>query len=75
MAIIGSLITFPDKGVGVRRSTAIGDTDVSQIHPRCSVALGSDDAFLTLIAGLKLSPCLHVDTPKGGQNRQLRRNA
>ena len=45
MAIIGSLITFPDKGVGVRLSTAIVDTDVSRIHPRCSVALGSDDAF------------------------------
>jgi len=44
MAIIGSLMTFPDKGVGVRR-TAIGDTDVSQIHPPCTVALGSDDAF------------------------------
>jgi hypothetical protein len=44
MTIIGSLITFPDKGVGVRLSTAIVDTDVSQIHPRCSVALGSDDA-------------------------------
>jgi len=24
MAIIGSLMTFPDKGVGVRRSTEIG---------------------------------------------------
>jgi hypothetical protein len=45
MAIIGSLMSFPDKGVGVRRSTEIGDTDVSQIHPPCTVALGSDDAF------------------------------
>ena len=45
MAIIGSLITFPDKGVGARLSTAIVDTDVSQIHLPCSVAVGSDDAF------------------------------
>jgi hypothetical protein len=33
MAIIGSLITFPDKGVGVRRSTGFGYSFLRSFAP------------------------------------------